>query len=79
MGDLEGLLDDGRPVTALVAFNGSDESVASFHVYYVTEVTDDRMIRVRNPWGHAGGDVQEELLLTEKEFNRTFSLASSGT
>lgn len=76
--DIEDLLAEGKPITALVMLNGTDKSTAALHVYYVTGVADDGRIRVRNPWGHAGGSVKEELLLTEQEFNRTFSLASSG-
>lgn len=74
------LLDEGRPMTCLTQHRWSDTTIASWHVYFVTEVDSDGLIVVRNPWGHGNrSGVQEELKLTEEEFNKTFALESSGS
>ena len=67
-------------MTCLTQHRWSDTTVASWHVYFVTEVDSDGLIVVRNPWGHGNrAGVQEELKLTEEEFNKTFALESSGS
>lgn len=48
------LLDEGRPMTCLTQFRGSDQTIASWHVYFVTEVDEDGLIVVRNPWATRG-------------------------
>ena len=74
------LLDEGHPMTCLTQHRWSDTTIASWHVYFVAEVDSDGLIVVRNPWGHGNrSGVQEELRLTEEEFNETFALESSGS
>ena len=77
--DVQQLIDQGRPMTCLTQFRGSDMTIASWHVYYVIGIDADGLIEVRNPWGYTSkSGVQEVLHLTEDEFNQTFELESSG-
>jgi hypothetical protein len=69
---------DGRPVSAITTFRGSDTSIAAWHVYYVTGIEDDRIV-VQNPWGKDEDTGERETLrLTEDEFDQKFSWASIG-
>ncbi|HEY0237579.1 MAG TPA: C2 family cysteine protease [Friedmanniella sp.] len=63
---------DGRPVSAIVLLNGTDDEIAPWHVYYVTGI-EDGLIVVRNPWGRSRDGVLAELRLTEAEFDATFA------
>jgi hypothetical protein len=69
---------DGRPVSAITTFRGSDRSIAAWHVYYVIGIEDDRIV-VQNPWGKdEDAGERETLRLTEDEFDQKFSWASIG-
>lgn len=76
--DVRNLVAENKPITGMTLYRGSDESVASWQVYYVTGVSEVGMICVRNPWGNGGGAELMELELTEEEFNMTFLITSSG-
>ena len=78
-GQIDEMLKAGRPITCLTQFRGSDATILSWHVYFVTDVNTDGTIVLQNPWGR--GDetgVQDELRLSEDQFNQTFELESSG-
>jgi hypothetical protein len=71
-------VESGRPVAVLATFRGSDESIAAWHVYYVTGIDEDRIV-VQNPWGKGNeSGVEGVLRLTEEEFDQKFSWASIG-
>jgi hypothetical protein len=74
-------LDDRQPVSALTTWRITDDSISSWHVYYVTGIRGDRIV-VQNPWGRGGSgtdaNVAGTLLLTEDAFDRTFAWASAG-
>lgn len=74
-------MDDRQPVSALTTWRMTDDSISSWHMYYVTGIRGDRIV-VQNPWGRGGSgadaNVAATLFLTEDEFDRTFAWASAG-
>lgn len=78
--DIKSMIADHRPMSAISLVAGAGSGAASWHVYYVSGVTDDGRVIVQNPWGHGDsqGGIDQTLCLTIEEFRRTFNWSSAG-
>lgn len=74
---VERLVTAHEPIAAIVLGSSPFDEAAAWHCYYVTKA-EDGLITVRNPWGHGNGNIAEEMVLTEDQFNSTFTWASAG-
>lgn len=89
--DMQGALDEGRPVVAFANTNRDyipwdgpeDSSVVANHMYVVDGVNEDGEIVLINPWGPGGGTIDGdkkpgEIKLTPEEFESSFQSVTYG-